>query len=70
MLCFLCFLPLKRTDIETKKTLEILAGHVQAPQREETVSVAYVLFIFFFLLPATTCLASCQNALVVPFLLL
>ncbi|CAM4690341.1 unnamed protein product [Leuciscus chuanchicus] len=28
-----------RTDIETKKTLEILAGHVQAPQREETVSL-------------------------------
>ncbi|XP_077076068.1 centrosomal protein of 128 kDa isoform X2 [Siphateles boraxobius] len=28
-----------RTDIETKKTLESLAGHVQAPQREETVSL-------------------------------
>ncbi|KAK7133490.1 hypothetical protein R3I94_015392 [Phoxinus phoxinus] len=28
-----------RTDIETKKTLDSLAGNVQAPQREETVSL-------------------------------
>ncbi|XP_051731947.1 centrosomal protein of 128 kDa isoform X4 [Ctenopharyngodon idella] len=28
-----------RTDIETKKTLENLVGHIQAPQREEPVSL-------------------------------
>jgi len=39
---FFCFLPLNRTDIETKKTLETLAGYIQAPPREETVSVAFV----------------------------
>lgn len=38
----LCFMPLKRTDIETKKTLENFAGHVKASQKEETVSAANV----------------------------
>lgn len=38
----LCFLPLERTDIETKKTLENFAGHIKASQKEEPVSAANV----------------------------
>lgn len=41
---------LKRTDIETRKTLENLAGHIQVSQREEPVSAAnnYTALCFTF----------------------
>ncbi len=40
----LCFLPLKRTDIETKKTLKNFVGHIKASQKDEPVSAATVTY--------------------------